>query len=908
MSSHFDSFDVDDLPQPPKVVAPVTCPNQPPSIPPSTYRLAIIGDFPSEDDLYRKTPFSQVYDSKLDLSTILSTLNITRSCCFVGNVTLTHRKKGDTTPPTDKELSTLQCQLAEFKPNLVLLLGRLPFSIAKGTKDLDSWRGSLFICDHPGPFLSYKCLASYHPRDCFRNYEWTPLLSMDFRKAATESRVSTLSLPQRDLITNLSFEQLKHELNQILLTKPTIACDIEGGINTLSCISFAPSPSHSFIVPITNLDGASVWSITEEATLWHLISSIMYDSGITKIWQNGLYDRFVLQYSYNITVRNSQDIMLGWWELYCELKKSLGFQCSILTNEPFYKADRKTTDQETFYRYCCRDSAVTIELFQKIQALLSPAQSQHYAFNNISLNFLLYAELRGIKYNQPLANERLAEVEAKISALQNSLDEEAEKLGAIQRIDYTKPKEEILAEVQTICCHKKDHSKPKKSFEEDGYYDAIFPLVNGGEPLTEEQKGTLSVLCGTIMNMRSHKKFLDFLYDTCGLPTQWKKNAKGEMVRTANYATLLRLSKNNSHPVLTICLQLAKHITRAQMLSIRSLKGRMYCSYNLVGTETGRISCSKSILGSGGKKRVGANLQTVPDDWTEEEDESLLAQGMRDLFLADDGCYIGKADLKGADGWTIGAYMASIGDRTMLDDLLFGIKPAQVVAYILVHGADAYFKIARDRVALHAEVQCIGKEMWQYFVSKIGIWGYFYTMGPRALATNVFVQSEGEHNLSEKQAREFQNCIGLRYNAKKLQDYFQSEINKHPYPFKLACPNGMTRRFFGRKKEILGEVLAHVPQVVTTHATLLAASNLWNDLDNRILVDGRVKLRVELLHQVHDELVMQWKIEDTEFAKKKISQWFKNTIVVAGQKITIPFDGSYGTSWAMDKKSKIGSL
>ncbi len=281
---------------------------------------------------------------------------------------------------------------------------------------------------------------------------------------------------------------------------------------------------------------------------------------------------------------------------------------------------------------------------------------------------------------------------------------------------------------------------------------------------------------------------------------------------------------------------------------------------------------------------------------------------MRDLFIADDGCYIGKADLKGADGWTLGAYMAMLGDRTMLDDLLFGVKPAQVCAYILYKSADAYYRVAKDRPALHHEVQCITKEMWQYFVSKIGIWGYFYTMGPRALATNVFVQSEGEHNLSEKQAREFQNCIGLRYNARKLQDYFQNEITKRPYPFKLPCPNGMTRRFFGRKKEILGEVLAHVPQVVTTHATLLAASNLWNDPDNRILVDGRVKFKVEPIHQVHDELVMQWKIEDTEFAKTKIKSWFNNTMTVANQKIMIPFDGAYGTAWSMDKQHKIGNL
>jgi hypothetical protein len=629
----------------------------------------------------------------------------------------------------------------------------------------------------------------------------------------------------------------------------------------------------------------------------------MESKDIRKVWQNGLYDRFVLQWSYNILVRNSEDIMLAWWEQYCELKKSLGFQCSILTNEPYYKSDRKTTDQSTFYKYCCRDSAVTFEIYSKLMSILGPKQKSHYLFNNAALNFLLYAELRGIRYNQPLADSRLQDVELLISSLQNSLDTIAAEMGALRRIDFNVPVEGIINQINEICCYKKNQDQPKKTYEEAGYHKVISDLRSSSS-LSPSLQGRISILCGLTMNSKS-TKFKDFLYGTCNLPTQYKKDPETKELRpTTNYEALLRLSKSHSHPALAIALDLSRLRTRAQMLAIRSLNGRMHCSYNLVGTETGRITSSKSILGSYGGKRVGANLQTVPDDWDVDPD-SPLAQGMRDLFLADEDCYIGKADLKGADGWTIGAYMASIGDRTMLDDLLFGIKPAQVVAFILMHGEEEYQKYSRDRQALLSAVQCVKKEMWQYFVSKIGIWGYFYTMGPKALAMNVFVQSEGATVLSESDARNFQRCIGIRYNAHRLHRYFEDQIKRHPYPFKLEAPNGMTRRFYGRKKEILGEVLAHIPQVVTTHATLLAASNLWMDVDNR-RPDG--SLRVEILHQVHDELVMQWRISDTEWAKEKVKQWFNNPMKIANQIITIPYDGAYGSAWSMDSTHKIGSL
>lgn len=898
--SNFDDFDLEETLDSPSTILP--CPTQFPTIPPTTYRLAIVGDFPSAVDCKQQKPLSGV--DGVFLTNLLSSIFITRACCLITNVHSLPRTKFDKTDPTTEELTKLHDALSTFKPNLCLLLGRIPLTIAKGTKDLDSWRGSMFVSEITGSFCGYKCLATYHPRECFRNYEWTPLLTMDLRRAAVEARTATLTLPSRDLIINLTFLELLHELTQIQLTKPTIACDIEGGINTLSCISIATSPHRSFIVPFTRLDGSAYWDVHEEAKLWKELSSILVDKEITKIWQNGLYDRFVLQYSYHITVRNSKDIMLAWWEIYCELKKSLGFQCSILTSEPFYKADRKTTDQDTFYRYCCRDSAVTYEIHSKLMALLQPKQATHYLSNNTALNFLLYAELRGIRYNQALADERLQGVELQIFGIQNALDTIAAQMGALRRIDFNQQNESILREVNTICCYKKNQEQPKKEYEEAGYYE-IKARLQSPTPLSLEEQGKVSILCDLTMNTKS-TKFKDFLYETCALPVQYKKDPQTKLLRpTTNYEALLKLSKISSHPVISISLDLSRLRTRAQMLAIRSINGRMHCSYNLVGTETGRITSSKSILPSYGKKRVGANLQTIPDDWDTSDPDSPLAQGMRDLFLADEGCYIGKADLKGADGWTIGAYMAAIGDRTMLDDLLYGIKPAQVVAYILMHGETQYKQFSHDRAALLDAVQCVKKDMWQYFVSKVGIWGYFYTMGPKALAMNVFIQSEGATVLSEKDAREFQRCIGVRYNAHRLHKYFENQIHIHPYPFKLECPNGMTRRFFGRKKEILGEVLAHVPQVVTTHATVMAATNLWMDVDNR-RTDG--SLRVEILHQVHDELVMQWKIEDTQFAKEKIKLWFNNPIKIMNQVVTIPYDGAYGTAWSMDDNHKIGTL
>ena len=875
------------------------------------YRLAIIGEAPGADEVSEGKPFVGMSGRFLD--SLLSKLSILRSACFIGNV-CQHRPPGNDISKFDLDgpeitsgLTTLSNDLISFKPNLCLLLGRTALWAAKGTKAIFDWRGSVFFGETP-TFLNLKCLASYHPAYCLRQYSETPVLLFDLKRALKESHAPTITIPCRDLSCTPSFPSLVDQLDRAFSERRHLSADIEGGVSSVSCISFSNDSNTSFIVPFTKLDGSSYWTIEEEMILWRKVSQILASPLIHKTWQNGLYDRFVLQWAHGLLIRNNQDdTLLKWWELYCELEKSLAFQTSILTDQPFYKFQRKTEDQESFYRYCCMDSAITFECNQKLEGAMRPEQKTHYHFNISVLNSLLYMELRGIKYDQSLASKRLVEIEDHVFVHQSRLDSLALELGALETLDFSKANPEILSQVQTLCGYKKDPSTPKKNFLEDGYWEAVEPL-QWTAPLTPAQQGRLSSMAGCTMNTKS-PKFKTFLYETCGLPTQWKIDPISKEPRiVSDYATLLKLSKSHTHPVLNLGLELSRLRTRAQMLRIRSFNGRMHCSYNLVGSETGRVTSSKSMLYVKGK-RVGGNMQTIPDDWEVFEEDHPIRQGMRDLFLTDEDCYLAKCDLKGADGWTIGAYMKMLGDPTMLDDLLFGIKPAQVVAYILVHGQDSYLKLSRDRDALKSTISySITKEMWEYFVSKIGIWGTFYTMGPRSLAQNVFIQSEGKVNLNESQARDFQRCILVRYNAPLWQNWMQRQIQAHPYPFTLTASNGFTRRFYNRKAEVLGEALAHLPQVYTTYATLLAASRLWNDPENRLSHTHGCKLRVEPLHQVHDELLVQFRTEDASWALTKIRQWFNNPITIANQKIIIPFDGSYGTTWAMDDKSKVGSI
>lgn len=927
------------------------------------YRLAIIGEAPGADEADAGVPF--IGASGRELDRFLSRFNILRDACFVGNICQLRPQSNKIAsfdwegPEIQSGLKQLHEDLNIFKPNVILLLGGSalhafmhPTLSPKKRKDKDGlkfifpdsisdWRGSFFIAHESSPLAGAKCIASYHPAACMRQYEWTPYLMMDIQRAFKESLSPTLTPPIEDYDVVLDFDRICRNLDLSYDNDKIIGTDIEGYWNNWKCISFSNSPGRAFIVPFVGMLGQSLWTHEQELVLLEKTTRILSNPNITKVWQNGLYDRFVLQYGYGIVVRGpSHDIMLKHWELYCELEKSLAVQCSIYTDKPFYKQDIKSNDQETYWKYCCRDSAVTLEIDQKLDKYLNESSKKHYEFNLVLLNALLYMELRGIRYNSKLAHERLKEVNEQIYSLQHELN-------LISQIGLSSTDKTVLrAVVRDHMCFKRDSSKVKTGFEEA--YDWSMRVLIGEGDLTPDQLGRLATELDCGLNIKG-KKLKPYLYETLGLPVQ-KDPQTGAV--TTDYEALITLKKQlldagrtdqrvlkslqhitdqRALKSLQLIIDIGELRTRAQMLHITTdPDGRVRGSYNEVGSETGRVTCSTSPTGS------GYALQTIPNENELKPVGHPLRNGMRDLLLADPDCYLAKSDLKGSDGWTIGANLAALGDSTMLEDLRFGLKPAYFLCWTLRHGYAAIPGKTRPQLAeMFKEIK---KDDWDYFAGKQCIWGYCYLMGAAKSAKHVFNVSEGAVYLSEAQSEVFKSSCFKRYNPNLWHRGMEARLHKQPYPPTLTSPSGHTRKFWGRKSDILGEALANEPQEVTTYATNMAVFKCWTDPENRTYdklniqtmsqvqpdsqgrtdtelsntgnnsTTPRVRLRVEPIHQVHDEFLSQFRISDTSWALTKIRQWFNNPIRIAGVEVTIPFDGAYGTDWSMSEESKKGII
>ncbi len=879
----------------------IQVPNEFPTESDGIHRLGVIGEAPGHDETIAQRPF--VGKSGRFLTALLAKHGLARSQVFIGSVAQYQPPNNDIFKFTwdGPEIKAGREQLARdlevFKPNCLLLLGNVALKAFKDPESIHplipkayrfknaNWRGSVFQA------LGYKCLPSYHPAYCLRDYTATPLLSFDIKKAIAQSATPDLKLLERMKVIPDTFLEAKALLEGLIHDKPKIGTDIEGGVYGMSSISFSPSPHYGFTIPFIRNNSKHYWTMEEEIELLILVARVLEDPGIEKVLQAGLYDTFVLHYAYLIRIRNvTDDTMLKGWEKYSELEKGLGMLCSLYTDQPFYKGDRKSTDDKTFYEYNALDSIITKEVDEVLETALTPRQLEHYHFNvNMQLP-LRYMEVNGIRYDTVKAKERCSFIRAKMfeaKAQLNAMTGHGFSWESIQ---------EIKDHAQALFYQKKDRTKPYAKYEVATI--RLEALLNKPSP-DLATIGEVESLCEVGLNTESPEVLMEYLYETLGLPLQLHKITERP---TSNYEALLNLSKycqKSEQPdklaIINKLIEISALTTRQEMLSIYAdPDGRIRCGYNVVGSDTGRIQCYMSPTGS------GYNLQTIPN-YTKESEAPAGVLGDRDLFIADEGYWMFACDLEGADSWTVAAYCAMLGDSTMLNDLRYGLRPAKILT-LMVRGMRGDYS---NRDWLMQASKQVNKEDLDAFACKGVVHGASYCEGPLTISRNLFEKSEGRCYYTQSECATFRSFFLQRYwGIPKWHAWAGRQIAYRP---ELECASGFKRIFFERQDQLLPTVVANEPQHNTTYAINKATWNLWVDPENRTSEEGR-GLIIQPLHTIHDELVGQFPKADTDWAIAKIKTYFANTIKIAGQDIVIPFEGGYGESWAAAKAKKVGII
>jgi len=297
---------------------------------------------------------------------------------------------------------------------------------------------------------------------------------------------------------------------------------------------------------------------------------------------------------------------------------------------------------------------------------------------------------------------------------------------------------------------------------------------------------------------------------------------------------------------------------------------------------------------------TGTNLQNVTKE-------------LRECFVADEGKYFFQCDLSGADAWTVGADLAALGHPTMLEDLLFNIRPAKVLLLMLEEyeaGRNPAVINSLPREELLRRTKLLkfpdqrdseGRQGdWKYLCMKRCQHGTNYGMEPELLSETIFKDSDGTIDLTTKEAGIYQYLYRLRYNPDARTEWIERELRDKGV---IKTAAGIQRRFYGLRwgkpdPKVVREALAFEPQANTTFVTNKALHNLWYDVENHT---SKGALFIEPLIQVHDALCGQFGMNYLEWARSKIHSYFQNPIIIHGIQINIPYEGNYGQDWRNTK-------
>lgn len=402
-------------------------------------KLAIVGEAPGREEVELLRPW--IGPAGRLLEEIMGEAGILRRHAYLTNVIKekppnTKKKNNDVSVFIDLSkkapiltdtyhtwVKQLQEELSQTTCNLIVAAGGVAFYALCGMREITKRRGSLYDSTLlPGR----KVLAIIHPAKClyadkgggmwmYRHY-----IRLDFERAKREMEFPELRQPDRKYAT---FPPFATALSFLATVKKysEVAYDIEVVNQEVSHISFSVDTRFALSIVFIS-QGKHVYTLEEETEIWDKITELLEDANIQKVAQNAAYDNTFLFDRYGIRCTNTWDTMVGQAMVFPDFLKGLDFQCSIYTDEPYYKDERKEylniQHEQSFAEYNAKDSAVLLEIKPKLEEMLAELNNKEYAEEHMKLlEPLTYMETRGVLVDVKGLAECKEEMQAKLDEL-----------------------------------------------------------------------------------------------------------------------------------------------------------------------------------------------------------------------------------------------------------------------------------------------------------------------------------------------------------------------------------------------------------------------------------------------------------------------------------------------------------
>jgi len=397
-------------------------------------------------------------------------------------------------------------RLEEYSANVYVPMGNLALCMLSDMYGITKYRGSAY--EIPVNKESFrKFVPTIHPAATIHGaYIDKYTIANDFRFAKAQSGSNNLSLTPREMHINPTFNEVVAYLNRLNSENMTFACDIECLWHQVSCISFSHDPSYAICIPFFRTPHP--WSEDQEVHIWKLIAQLFDNDLCTAVFHNAMFDVSFLYLQNNIRFNCRIECTMNMHRiLYPDFAASLQFVTSTYTDMPYYKDERKIwskpwVDPDQFYRYNCKDSLATIDIYHQLRAEIDADPNMLWTYNETMSNFwpCLYMMARGLQLDllalAEMKKQISAELEIKVSELTTASDYE---------FLYTSPKQVMKYFYDHKGCHPYVDKKTRKPTSDDEAMARIYRKYNLIEARLVQECRALRKLYGT---------YLDLDYDT----------------------------------------------------------------------------------------------------------------------------------------------------------------------------------------------------------------------------------------------------------------------------------------------------------------------------------------------------------------------------------------------------------
>lgn len=399
----------------------------------------------------------------------------------------------------------------------------------------------------------------------------------------------------------------------------------------------------------------------------------------------------------------------------------------------------------------------------------------------------------------------------------------------------------------------------------------------------------LNSVAGGEVNVNSPKQMKSYLYKTLGLPERYDKGrvtTNEDALR--NLLSYAEAKHKESRSEVAKFKWLRAYMSLMLIIKIRGVRkmissyidieidddGRMRSTLSVGGAETFRFSCSKTLWDT------GCNMQTIP-------------QKIRTMFIADPGKEIAEFDLNRGESWVY-SHLANEPEMMRIHQEGLDFHTITACAISSAFGDqisyDQWPVLQAANPDLAYRLRYLGKKTNHASAYRMGPGRFVQVVNEEADETGITIR------MGQAKAAQRYWLMKYRFIPNWWSDV-ESQLNESR---SLTTPYGRKLVYYDHwGKELFKAATAGTPQSTSVDYINGGMLRVYHEL----VVPA--KYGVQLLHQNHDSVVVQYDEGQRSRALPAIAELLVSDLKVGDHTIQIPVEAQYGHSWGSTTEYKI---